>query len=277
MRTIALSGLVSAGLLALFGTALLLPVQAGPDAREAASLQIWEEQLKPAHFNDREIVEDIGHQVIEIKAPPRAEDATVVPLSIHSRIPQSEEHYIRRIHIFIDKNPLPLVGIFELTPQSGRADLAMRVRVDDFSYIRAIAETSDGKLYMDSTYIRSMGGCSAPPGASLQESIAKLGEMRLNTIGELEFGKPSLAQLQIRHPNITGLAIDQKTRARPPAYFVKAVEIDYAGEPVLKAQLTFAISQDPSFRFFFLPSETGEMTVRIVDTKELEFTHSVTL
>ncbi|MEX2515358.1 MAG: quinoprotein dehydrogenase-associated SoxYZ-like carrier [Gammaproteobacteria bacterium] len=245
------------------------------DGRQKASRAFWDEHLKPANFGDAEIIEGAGQDVLEIKAPFRAEDPTVVPLSIHSKIPQTAEHYIKKISVFIDKNPLPLVGTFEFTPRSGKADLAMRIRVDDFSYIRAIAETNDGKLYMADSYIRSLGGCSAPPGESINESIARLGEMRVSTIGDLEPGKPSLAQVQIKHPNITGLALDQRTRVRPPAYFVNKVRVSYEGEPVVTANLTFAISQDPSFRFFFVPEKgDGELTVEAVDTKELAFTET---
>ena len=69
--------------------------------------------------------------LIEIKAPYRSEDPAVVPVSIHSKIPQTAERYIKKLHVYLDKNPLPLVGVFEFTPESGKADLAMRIRVDE--------------------------------------------------------------------------------------------------------------------------------------------------
>lgn len=244
------------------------PVMAGPDARKDASRQVWDNQLKPANFGDREIHEGTANDVIEIKTPFRADDPTLVPVSIHSRLNEKSDRHIKRMHVFIDKNPLPLVGKFDLTRKTGKADMAFRVRVDDFSYVRVIAETSDGKLYMDENFVRSLGGCSAPPGEEAQKSKDLMGEMALRTLGEFKPGEPNLAQLQIRHPNVTGMAIDQRTRVRPPAHFVKRVEVDYEGEKVLSAELTFAISLDPTFRFFFIPDGKGEFHITATDTKD---------
>lgn len=245
------------------------------DARMDASRKIWDEQLKPANFKDRPIIEGAGNNVIEIKAPFRAEDAAIVPISIHSKIPQTPDLYIQKLHVFIDKNPLPLVGIFEFSPASGKADIAMRVRVDDFSFVRAIAELNTGELYMAEEFVRSLGGCSAPPGKSIDDSVANMGKMKIQTAGELEFAKPNLVQLSIKHPNITGLQpLRVGSRVRPPAHFIKDVKVDYEGQPVMKAQLTFAISMDPSFRFFFVPEKEGVMAVEAVDTKDNRWVHT---
>jgi len=175
---------------------------------------------------------------------------------------------------------LPLVGIFELTPDSGKADLAMRIRVDDFSYVRAIAETNDGKLYMAKSFVRAKGACSAPPPASMEESRKLLGKMKMKTIGDLTLGKPNLMQLKIRHPNITGLApLKIGSRVRPPAFFVNHLEVEFNGKLILKAQTTFSVSMDPSFRFFFIPEKEGVITVRGTDTKNNKFesTHEIKL
>ena len=243
------------------------------DFREVASDKVWNENLRPGFFQDRPINDTSADAVLELKAPYRAEDATVVPISIHTKTDQSDDRYIRRIHVFIDKNPVPLVGIFELTPASGRADLAMRVRVDDFSFIRAIAETNSGELYMVKSFVRASGACSAPPPKSIEDSIANIGAMRIRTVGELELNKPNLVQLMIKHPNITGLQpMTIGSRVRPPAHFVRELVVNYDGTEVLRAQLTFSISMDPSFRFFFLPRGAGTMTVEAVDTQNNHWT-----
>ena len=104
--------------------------------------------------------------------------------------------------------------------------------------------------------------------------------MKMRTVGELELGKPNLMQLKIRHPNITGLApLKIGSHVRPPAHFVKNIEVDYNGKLIMKAQLTFSVSMDPAFRFYFVPDKPGVMTVKGVDTKKNEFssTHEVTV
>lgn len=267
-------------LLLVAGTSTAIADVAPPDFRQNQSDEVWEKNIRKPNFGDREIIEGAAQNLLEVKAPYTAEDATVVPVSIHTNIPQTADRYIKKLHVFVDKNPVPLVGIFEFTPQSGRADLAMRIRVDDFSYVRAIAETNTGELYMAKNFVRAKGACSAPPPASMEDSRKLLGQMKMRTVGDLELGKPNLMQLKIRHPNITGLApLKIGSHIRPPAHFVKNIEVDYNGKLIMKAQLTFSVSMDPAFRFYFIPDEPGVMTVKGVDTKQNEFssTHEVAI
>ncbi len=238
------------------------------DWRQQLSDQAWEENLRFATFQDREIFEDAEQNVLEVKAPYRAEDATLAPVSIHTKIPQSDDLYIQRMHVFIDKNPLPLVGLFDFTPASGKADLAMRVRVNDHTYVRAIAELNTGELYMAKSFVRATGACSAPPPKSIDDSYANMGTMKMKLFGDVEYEKPNLMQLKIKHPNITGLQpMRIGSHVNPPAHFVNTLNVNYDGALVMKALLTFAISMDPSLRFFFVPENKGILTIEATDTK----------
>jgi len=237
------------------------------DHRQKVSDQAWE-PIRQAIFQSREIIEGAEQNIIELKAPYRAEDATIVPVSIHTKIPQSKDVFIKTIHVYIDKNPLPLVGVFDLSPESGRADLAMRVRIDTFTYVRAIAEMNTGELYMSKSFVRATGACSAPPPKSISDSIDNMGRMKIKNVGELELSKPNLVQLKIKHPNITGLQpMRIGSRVMPPPHFVSAIKVDYAGKTIMRAKLTFSVSMDPSFRFYFTPQSEGVMTVEATDTK----------
>ncbi len=246
------------------------------DFRQKASDKIWNEDLLPVLFPGREIIEGSAQDIIEIKAPFRAEDASIVPISVHSKVDQSGEHYIKRIHIYVDRNPTPLVGIFEFSPQSGKADLAMRIRVDQFTYVRAIAEMDTGELYMTKSFVRASGACSAPPPKSIGDSIANLGKMKIKTVGDLVLNKPNLVQLKIKHPSITGMQpMRIGGRTMPPPHFVDTLEVDFNGKPIMKASLTFSISMDPAFRFFFIPEEEGVITIKGTDTKKNEFSETL--
>ena len=252
--------------------------RSGDDLKKQSD-RVWEEKLRPGTFQDREINDNQADAVVELKAPFRSEDPSVVPVSIHSKIPQTADRYIKKLYVYLDKNPLPLVGIFEFTPESGKADLAMRIRVDDNTYFRVVTEMNNGDLLMSKSFIRSLGGCSEPLGASVEESLKRMGKMKMNTVGDLTLGEANLMQLKISHPNITGLGASQRTGVKPPPHFLKEFTVSYDGKMVLKAILTFAISQDPSFRFFFKPEKEADMIVIAVDTKNNEFksTHAVTL
>jgi len=248
--------------------------------RQNLSDQAWEENSRKQFFQDREIIEGIEQNILELKAPILAEDASFVPISVHTKIPQTEEQYIKKIHIFVDKNPIPLVGAFEFTPDSGKADLAMRIRVDAHNYVRAIAELNTGELYMAKSFVKAKGACSAPPPPGSEESKKLLGKMRMKVVGDLVLGKPNLMQLKIRHPNITGMApLKIGSRVRPPAHFVDTIEITYDGKLIVKASLTFSVSMDPAFRFYFIPEKAGTMLVEGTDTKKNKFSgsHEVSL
>lgn len=245
------------------------------DFRQQASDKVWNEELKPALFGEKEIVEGAGQNIIELKAPFRAEDAAIVPVSIHSKIDQTADLYIKKLHVYVDKNPTPLVGIFEFTPDSGKADVAMRIRVDQFTYVRAVAELNNGELYMTKSFVRASGACSAPPPKSIDDSIANLGAMKIKTIGDLEFSKPNLLQVKIKHPSITGMQpLRIGSRVMPPPHFVNNLEIDFNGKHIMKAQLTFSISMDPAFRFYFIPDKEGTITVKGTDTKKNAFSET---
>ena len=239
---------------------------APPDWRQQQSEQVWRENILP-QFAGRRILDDEGGKILQVKAPFRAEDATIVPLRIHTRVPQTATPYIAKMHVFVDRNPAPLVGLFEFTPRSGKADLAMRIRVDNFTFVRAIAEMSDGALYMSKTFVRATGACSAPPPKSIDDSIADMGRMKIRAVGKLALGEPNLVQLRIKHPNITGLQpLRIGSRIRPPAHFVNTLQVRYADRLIMQAQLTFSISMDPSLRFFFVPEQPGTMQISVTDT-----------
>ena len=240
--------------------------------RQDLSDQAWEKNSRKQYFQDREIIEGAEQTILELKAPLLAEDASFVPISVHTKIPQTDDLYIKKIHIFVDKNPIPLVGAFEFTPDSGKADLAMRIRVDAHNYVRAIAELNTGELYMTKSFVKAKGACSAPPPPGSEESKKLLGKMRMKVVGDLIFGEANLMQLKIRHPNITGMApLKIGSRIRPPAHFVDTIEITYNGKLIVKASLTFSVSMDPAFRFYFVPEKEGTMLVKGTDTKKNEF------
>ncbi|MEJ2760931.1 MAG: quinoprotein dehydrogenase-associated SoxYZ-like carrier [Gammaproteobacteria bacterium] len=239
-----------------------------PDWRQQKSERVWQEKIRPAVFPDQTINTSRAAGILSIKAPYRAEDATVVPISIHTMLPQTAQRYIRKIHVYVDRNPVPLVGVFEFTPRSGRADLAMRIRVNDQSYVRAIAEMNDGELYMVKSFVRATGACSAPPPPSIEDSFAHMGRMKIRTVGKSGLHEPNLVQLKIQHPNITGMQpLRIGSRVMPPPHYIREIKVDYNGQPVLKARLTFSISMDPSFRFFVLPEKAGTLHITAIDTK----------
>jgi sulfur-oxidizing protein SoxY len=224
----------------------------------------WTNKLKDQYFAGKSIEE--SSDVIEIDAPYRAEDPALVPIKIVSKVPQTRDSYIKKILVLVDKNPFPFVGEFEFTPESGKADLAMRIRVNTYSNIRAIAEMNDGRLIMTKKFVKASGGCSAPIGADLDAAMQRLGKMKFRLDDGAKIGEPTQAQLLISHPNITGMQMDQVTRFVKKSHFIKEMRISFNDKPILTAKTDIAISADPNFRFYFVPDKAGVLKAEVADT-----------
>lgn len=250
--------------------ALLLQVPA-----LAADPETWP-AIRNSLFQDRPIEEAAG-ELLRIEAPSRAEDAAVVPISIHTGFDQANNRYVQRTWLVIDQNPSPIAAIFSFTPESGRADIDTRVRINAYTLVRAVAELNDGSLHMVTRFVKASGGCSAPASKDPAEAQATLGRMKVRVDGDVAVGKPVLAQLMISHPNDSGLAMDQLSRNYTPAHFVRELTVSYAGQKVLTADLDISISENPNFRFYFVPHGAGELAVDVVDSQDLHFRSALKL
>lgn len=227
-------------------------------------------KLRVHLFQDRPISES-GAKLIELSAPARAEDAAVVPVSIKTLTAQTPEHYIKTIYLILDNNPGPVAAVFHMTPESGRADIETRVRVEQYTHLRAVVEMNDGALSMSTVYLKASGGCSVPIGKESSEPAASLGKMKLVVEDHPKLNQSVMVQLMIRHPNLSGLAMNQLTRLYEPPHFVRKVEVAYAGKSVMSADLDFSISENPHFRFYFTPKADGVLTAQVQDSHDLSF------
>ncbi|SAL11759.1 quinoprotein dehydrogenase-associated SoxYZ-like carrier [Caballeronia telluris] len=260
-------------LIALFATLALNGAYAAQPDDDPGKEAHWLD-FKEGMFKGRP-VDAHGDAVIKLEAPARAADAAVVPISITAQFPQTPAHFIRKIYLFIDENPEPYAGFFEFTPESGLANIETRVRVEDYTFMRAIAETNDGHLYSAVRFIKASGGCSAPAGKDDAAAEASAGQVRITAEGKTVVGQPQLAQVMVRHPNRTGMAMNQVTRNYSSAYFIRKVAVTYDGKPVMTANVNFSISENPNFRFYFVPQGSGELKAQAEDTKNKQFQGAV--
>lgn len=233
----------------------------------------WNTVLKQKYFGDRAIDETASP--VELTAPYRAEDPALVPVSIAAKIPQTPGHYIKTITLIIDNNPVPFAAAFHFTPDSGKADIATRLRFNAYTNIRAIAETNDGKLSMVKAFVKASGGCSAPIGADLEAAMARMGKMKFKLEGDkLVLNQPNQTQLLVSHPSISGMQMDQISRMIKPAHFVNQVNVSFNGKPILSAETDIALSTDPNFRFYFTPNQAGELKAEVKDNQGKAFSYS---
>lgn len=264
------SAIVRLFFLALF--VLVLPAAAEeatapPPAQSPAG--VWETLLRPHYFPDATLTE--GRGVIDLKTPYRAEDAAFTPVSITAGFPQSAERYIETIYVFVEENPQPLAGIFHLTPAMGRADLALRVRVDKYTNVRAVAVLNTGEHHLVTNFVKAQGGCSAPAASDFAKAMERIGSMKFRTLHDDAAADLLIGQFMLSHPNVTGMQKDQKTQLVRPEHYVKTIRL-YRGDTLLMtAETGFSVSEDPTFRFFFRPEGATELRAEVEDSKGLSW------
>ncbi len=250
--------------LALGVAGLSLPAVAGDE-------DLWP-SLRKEVFGERAIVE--GDGLIVIDAPERAEDAAIVPITM--RVPPSVKGALKSLTLIIDQNPAPVAAAFTFGPAAGDGGgerrMTTRVRIDTYSYVRAIVETSDGTLHMAKTFVKASGGCSAPAPKDIDGASSDLGKIVVKSFDPaLETTPLREAQIMIRHPNINGLQMDPVTRAYTPARFVKTMTVNRGEDLVFRVETSISISSDPHYRFTYANTKNNELDVVAIDTDETEF------
>src|ERR1700726_4198966 len=195
--------------------------QAATAGQDQPSEETWY-SIKDDIFKGRSILDGSGLVILD--APRRAEDAAVVPIGMRVNFPGDDKRTLQSLTLVIDENPAPVAGTFTIGPRSGVTSISTRVRVNSYSYVRAVAELSDGQLYGVKTFVKASGGCSAPASSNSDATKSMLGQMKFRTFRP-ETGTLPEAQLMMRHPQNSGLQMDQLTRLYVPPFFIDNLKI----------------------------------------------------
>jgi sulfur-oxidizing protein SoxY len=223
-------------------------------------------------FKGRPLADGTG--LVAIEMPGRAEDAAIVPVTVRATLPPGDRRRVKAFTIVIDENPAPVAATFNIGPNSVVSSISTRVRVNSYTNVHAVAELSDGKLYVVKTYVKASGGCSAPALKNADQAKADLGQMRLRQFvksAEAPASNMREAQIMIRHPNNSGLQMDQVTRLYTPAFFVHDLKIWQGDELVLLVEGGISISEDPNVRFTYAPNKANSFRVEATDTENHVF------
>jgi len=219
-------------------------------------------------FNNRPIAD--GADVISIDMPYRAEDAAIVPVTLRTKLPPGDSRRVVRITLVIDQNPAPMAAKFELGPNANVTEISTRVRVNNYTDVHAVAELSDGKLYMTKTYVKASGGCSAPATKNAEEARNRLGQMRYRQFARPGQGPVSgarEAQIMIGHPSHSGLQMDQVTQLYIPAFFVNELRLWQDDSLILAMEGGISISEDPNIRFTYVSNGAKRFRAEAKDTE----------
>lgn len=261
-----------AGLLALLATGAPVVVCSQGTTQDVVSVGQVENPLQPSPDWDdmrlavigTDIEPPIDPSVFDLDAPKRADNPALVPI----RITQPKgAPAITALSLVVDHNPAPVAASFTFGAALMPLDFEVRVRVDNYSDIRAIATLADGRKVMAGRYVKASGGCAAPAGKSMADVRATMGQMKFRTSpGEGDEAGHQIGTLMIRHPNFSGLQRDQVTLLTIPAEFIQTLEVKQDGQELFSMDAGISISEDPVFRFAYRPG-AGQISVHAQDTE----------
>jgi sulfur-oxidizing protein SoxY len=97
---------------------------------------------------------------ITIDLPEIAENGNTVPLTITVESPMTADDHVSDIIVVAEGNPRAGLATFHLSPLSGRAEAATRIRLAATQNIVVVAKTSKGQFFTEQKPVKvTIGGC----------------------------------------------------------------------------------------------------------------------
>jgi sulfur-oxidizing protein SoxY len=97
---------------------------------------------------------------ITVELPEIAENGSSIPISVVVDSPMTPDNYVTDILVTAEGNPWPGVATFKLTPMSGRAEVATRIRLAGSQNVAVVAKTSSGGVLTTQRQVKvTIGGC----------------------------------------------------------------------------------------------------------------------
>lgn len=264
----------AAALAAVASCALAAPAYAqSPAAQQQQQSQNTDqtfESFKEEAFGTKPIAANAAF--IRMQAPYRAEDAAVVPIDVDVALPAGDDRTISKVTLIVDENPSPIAATFTLGQKRKEFAISTRLRVNAYSTVRTVVETSDGQLAMNGKFVKASGGCSAPALKDQDEAINRIGQTRFRNLAARAGDQPAeatkfdRAQLMIRHPNYSGLQMDQVKRTYIPAWFVNHIEVKQGADMVFTMDGGISLSEDPMIQFSYHKKPGAKLVMSGTDT-----------
>lgn len=133
----------------------VLKTQQSP-SRESHYIEESFETAMQRLFGDRAMQDER----VSVSAPQLAENGASVPVAVEVDFPMETDRHIQTIYILSQKNPVPLIGKFHLTPANGKAYISTRIKMAETGLVHAIAETNTGALFHGQSSVRvTLSGC----------------------------------------------------------------------------------------------------------------------
>lgn len=232
----------------------------------------WDD-LRVELFGERALLD--GKSLIAIDAPYRTQDDARTQLAAQIIAPKGAD--IAKVTLVIDENPMPVSAVFDLERPLPAFFFDVTLRVNGPTPMHVVAETTDGRLFVSETFVKTsgLGACAAPPGSDPEEALATLGQMQIELAGTLPgLGHSATERLSnrmnrmdvdISHPSHSGMQMDQITLLFIPMRYVENVEIDLDGSGYVTMTGSISLSENPQVGLS-VPSKAQSVDVTMTDT-----------
>lgn len=226
-------------------SAALLPLQ--------AMAAVWHKAAFNAVGTDNaeqalDINAEIASDLIDIKAPKKAENGAIVQLEVTSRVPNSEA-----AAVFIDKNPTALITniMFEA---GAEANFVTRVKMAETSDIKVIIKSGSKYFTASKKVIVLENGCGN--GGSANGQFTSSTKMRAKLVPDAD-GLVKVKAI-ITHPMHTGYAKDDFGEI-VPAHFIQALTISHNDKKAVEMHLGTGISKNPYLTFYLKQAKLDDI------------------
>lgn len=194
-------------------------------------------------FKGKRVVFDPRVKVI---APNVAEDPMNVPIAVQVE----GDARVQQILVFADFNPIRKIALFY--PGDARPYVALRMRLEQSSPVRAAVLMKDGVWHLGGAWVSTTGGGCTAPGATraAPDWDKHLGEVHGRIWNNAPAG--SRVRFRVSHPMDTGLV------AGTPAFYIERLVLsDGSGREYLRIETFEPVSANPIFTFDLGPLKDG--------------------
>lgn len=97
---------------------------------------------------------------ITMTLPPLAESGNTVPLTVSIDSPMTETDAVKRVLVFANRNPRPLIATMAFGPKAAKAEFSTNIRLSGTQDVITIAEMTDGSIYQAQVRVLvTVGAC----------------------------------------------------------------------------------------------------------------------
>ena len=196
---------------------------------------------------------------VRLELPERFEYGNTVPLAFSVDSPMTAADHVRRVDVFAEGNPFPEVATVYFTPDSGRASMSTRIRLNEGKQeVVTVAELSDGSAWVGRRAVQvSISGCSAEPGVAVAYPMPTP-KPRLDVPAEV--GRDEIVEIKtmISHRMETGLRTDAEGDPIPRR-IINRMTCSRGDRLTFAADLSPAIAANAYLTFYMVARASGAL------------------